>query len=105
MQLVTEHGKTAGLQHDERHAGIDRRREHGKRALERTFGAIEHPVVVVRPAAADALLRQLYRAAGGFQHTLGGERGLRAEVVVERVVEQYDWVAICARREPGAKSA
>ena len=68
QQLVLEDRMAAGLEDDDGHARFDLRRERGEDFLQARFRLVEHAVVVVRPAAAQALLRQLDARARGFQH-------------------------------------
>ncbi len=97
----------AGLEHDDGRARFDLRAEHGEDFLQVRLRPVQHAEVVVRPATAQAFLRQLDARAGGLKHARGRQRALRPEIIREGVGKQHHRVAaphaaFARRAAPGA---
>src|SRR6185295_17604349 len=89
MHLIPEYREAARLQHHDWNISWNNLED----SRQRGFRPLEHAEVVVGAPATQVLARQLHRAARRLQHALRRARGLRAEMVVEGIVEQDDPLA------------
>jgi hypothetical protein len=96
--LVAEHRRTGGLEHDERHAGVDLGLEAREDAAQILLRLAQHARVVQRPSAADGNRRHVDLEPGGFEHVGRRERGVRMKMIVERVGPQHHLAPVRTRR-------
>jgi hypothetical protein len=83
-QLVAKHRRATGFQHHNRPARVDLGPQHLENPLQ-IFLRLTQQAELIGPPAADVRGRQLDRAARRLEHALRCDRGLRPEVIVERV--------------------
>ena len=84
-ELVAQHRGAAGLEHEHRHAGLDRLGDRVEKLAQRALGGCEHAEVVQRPAAAQSGRRQLDGEPGRVEHLHRGLPDIGLEQVRERV--------------------
>ena len=99
-QLVAEDRDAARLEPDDRRAGFDLGPQRVEDLAQQRFRAVEHAVVVERPAAAELPRGTTTSEAGVLEHLDGGLRRAGVKVVVEGVGPEDD-----ALRRPRSRAA
>ncbi len=103
-QLVPEHRGAGRLEEDNRDALVHRRHQRVEIATQERAGKVEHPVVVERPAAAEAAPRDLHGVPRALERLDGGDPDLGVEEVGEGVREQHRGLAPSGARARGRRS-
>src|SRR5437660_4542743 len=85
QQFVSEDGDAAGLESDDRDAGLDFGRQLVEDFQEQFFRSIEHAKVVQGASAAEVGVRDYHPKASALENFDGGLGGCGLEIVVESV--------------------